>query len=308
MSTATAPAPAVAACRRILETFCDGYSPRDFAVRFWDGTVWEAETPHPRFTLVLNHPGTAREMFDPFSPCGFGEAFLYNAFDVEGDMLAFAEWAWFVAERDRFWGIREKLGYLWKLRRLPRGRTERAGRQGVELSGAVRSKDRDRQAIAYHYELPAAAFALFLDRDMQYTCGYFRTPDDDLDTCQRQKLEHVCRKLRLKPGERLVDFGCGWGKPDRLRGEELRGPGGRRDAQRRAGGVGAAADPRGRGRGSVPDRPVRLPRLRRPGPVRQGRSASGSPNTSARPGCRSCSGSCGGCCGRTGCTFTTSSR
>ena len=46
---------------------------------------------------------------------------------------------------------------------------------------------------------------------MVYSCGYFQTPSDDLDLAQRQKLDYICRKLRLKPGEKLLDIGCGWG-------------------------------------------------------------------------------------------------
>ncbi|MGL4421855.1 MAG: class I SAM-dependent methyltransferase, partial [Gemmataceae bacterium] len=54
-------------------------------------------------------------------------------------------------------------------------------------------------------------YRLFLSSAMQYTCAYFRTPDDSLDDAQRQKMDHVCRKLRLQPGQRLLDIGCGWG-------------------------------------------------------------------------------------------------
>jgi len=83
--------------------------------------------------------------------------------------------------------------------------------RGVQLSGSQRTESRDRQAIEFHYDIPGAFYALFLDRYLQYTCGYFANPDEDINPAQERKLEHVCRKLRLKPGERLIDFGCGWG-------------------------------------------------------------------------------------------------
>lgn len=69
----------------------------------------------------------------------------------------------------------------------------------------------DKQAIEHHYDLSNEFYALFLDPLMLYTCAYYRTPDGDLDTAQRDKLDLVCRKLRLKPGDRLLDIGCGWG-------------------------------------------------------------------------------------------------
>src|SRR5262245_29693903 len=69
----------------------------------------------------------------------------------------------------------------------------------------------DKKAIEYHYDLSNEFYALFLDPLMVYTCAYYRTPDGDLETAQRDKLDLVCRKLRLKPGERRLDIGCGWG-------------------------------------------------------------------------------------------------
>jgi cyclopropane-fatty-acyl-phospholipid synthase len=74
-----------------------------------------------------------------------------------------------------------------------------------------RSKRRDREAIAFHYDVSNDFYALFLDRRMVYTCAYYRRPDGDLDQAQEDKLDLVCRKLRLQPGERLLDIGCGWG-------------------------------------------------------------------------------------------------
>ncbi|QFU15096.1 class I SAM-dependent methyltransferase [Microvirga thermotolerans] len=66
--------------------------------------------------------------------------------------------------------------------------------------------------IAYHYDVSNAFYRLFLDPEMVYTCAYFQ-PDwhDDLAKAQIDKLDMICRKLRLKPGERLLDIGCGWG-------------------------------------------------------------------------------------------------
>jgi len=75
----------------------------------------------------------------------------------------------------------------------------------------LRTKRFDARAIAYHYDVSNEFYALFLDRRMVYTCAYYRRPDGDLDQAQEDKLDLVCRKLRLQPGERLLDVGCGWG-------------------------------------------------------------------------------------------------
>src|SRR6266850_2229572 len=74
-----------------------------------------------------------------------------------------------------------------------------------------RTKRLDAKAIEYHYDVSNEFYALFLDRRMVYTCAYYRRPDGDLDQAQEDKLDLVCRKLRLAPGERLLDIGCGWG-------------------------------------------------------------------------------------------------
>ena len=73
------------------------------------------------------------------------------------------------------------------------------------------TKRRDAEAIEFHYDVSNEFYELFLDRRMVYTCAYYRDPDGDLDQAQEDKLDLVCRKLRLAPGERLLDIGCGWG-------------------------------------------------------------------------------------------------
>jgi cyclopropane-fatty-acyl-phospholipid synthase len=73
------------------------------------------------------------------------------------------------------------------------------------------SRDRDRKAIQYHYDVANEFYALFLDRDMVYSCAYYQNDSDTLESAQSQKLDHILNKLMLKPGEKFLDIGCGWG-------------------------------------------------------------------------------------------------
>ncbi len=70
---------------------------------------------------------------------------------------------------------------------------------------------RSRANVAHHYDLSGALYDLFLDADRQYSCACFRTPDDTLEQAQAHKKAHIARKLRLTPGMRVLDIGCGWG-------------------------------------------------------------------------------------------------
>jgi cyclopropane-fatty-acyl-phospholipid synthase len=76
---------------------------------------------------------------------------------------------------------------------------------------SARSRRRDAEAIAHHYDVSNDFYALFLDPLMLYTCAYYRDPDGKLEQAQADKLDLVCRKLRLARGERFLDIGCGWG-------------------------------------------------------------------------------------------------
>ncbi len=76
---------------------------------------------------------------------------------------------------------------------------------------STRAQERDARAIAHHYDVSNEFYALFLDPLMVYTCAYYRDPDGTLEQAQADKLDLVCRKLRLAAGESLLDIGCGWG-------------------------------------------------------------------------------------------------
>jgi len=73
------------------------------------------------------------------------------------------------------------------------------------------SRNRDRKAIEHHYDVSNDFYSLFLDRNHVYSCAYYRREDDTLEVAQVQKLDHILNKLMLKPGERFLDIGCGWG-------------------------------------------------------------------------------------------------
>ena len=75
----------------------------------------------------------------------------------------------------------------------------------------VHSKKRDAEAVRYHYDVSNDFYALWLDPRMVYSCAYYRSGSEDLAAAQEQKLDHICTKLRLKPGDRFLDIGCGWG-------------------------------------------------------------------------------------------------
>jgi len=70
---------------------------------------------------------------------------------------------------------------------------------------------RAQQNVAHHYDLSENLYRLFLDKDMQYSCAYFKSLDDDLDTAQENKKRHIAAKLRLEPGQKVLDIGSGWG-------------------------------------------------------------------------------------------------
>ena len=70
---------------------------------------------------------------------------------------------------------------------------------------------RARRNVAHHYDLSDQLYELFLDDDRQYSCAYFRTPQNDLETAQHDKKRHIAAKLLLRPGQKVLDIGSGWG-------------------------------------------------------------------------------------------------
>jgi cyclopropane-fatty-acyl-phospholipid synthase len=192
----------------LLEHLFPNYAQPNFQVRFWNGAVWRPN-PASQFTLVLNNPGALRKLLST-SELGFGESYIFNDIDIEGDIESCFQIVDILLARDGQ-SLREKLRLGAILSRLPQTERPRAASRPLNLQGAVHSPKRDRQAISYHYGLPSEFYSLFLDPQMVYSCAYFRSAQDTLELAQQEKLEYICTKLRLHPGESLLDIGCGWG-------------------------------------------------------------------------------------------------
>jgi len=183
--------------------------PRSFGIGLWNETQLPA-SGRPSFQLVLKHPGALRCMFKPPIELSLGEAFILNDFDIEGDIFSAFPLMESFTRRSFSTGEITRVGL--GLLGLPATSPRRAeGRGPLILRGKIHSRERDLLAVQYHYDVGNDFYSLWLDRNLQYSCGYFPTGTEDLNTAQERKLEHICRKLRLKPGERLLDIGCGWG-------------------------------------------------------------------------------------------------
>jgi cyclopropane-fatty-acyl-phospholipid synthase len=191
-----------------LQQLLADYHPRNFAIELWDGAEWPPESSQfRRFTWKVNDPGALRSSITSTSELSLSEAYIYGKIDIDGDIRAVFPLADYLLHKH--WTLKEKLRLSTMLLGLPPHSASKGN--AVELHGALHSKRRDRQAVTYHYDLSNEFYSLWLDKNMVYSCAYFRTPEDDLDSAQEQKLEYICRKLRLEPGERLLDIGCGWG-------------------------------------------------------------------------------------------------
>ncbi len=192
-----------------LQTVLGDYHPRDFAVEFWDGSIWAAETDSPLFTVVLKHPGALRRMFLPPNELTLGEAYIFGDFAIRGSLHDVMRLADFLLDQQD-WHLGRQLSAAWSLLRLPRALPV-APQRRAELGGEQHSITRDRQAVRYHYDVSNEFYSLFLDERMVYSCAYFADVEESLDAAQARKLDYICRKLRLQPGDRLLDIGCGWG-------------------------------------------------------------------------------------------------
>ena len=141
----------------------------------------------PQFTLTVRNPAVLAALSQP-TLGRLAEAYVEGGIDIDGDIATAIEMA---------------------SRLVEAGGASVADRPALEP--AQHEAHSDRVDISHHYDVGNAFYRLWLDERMVYSCAYFESGSEDIDAAQRAKLDHICRKLRLQPGERFLDIGCGWG-------------------------------------------------------------------------------------------------
>ena len=211
--SSTAHAAWLATAREVAALVFGPDAERHFAIRFWDSGVTETGgTVPPAFTVVLEHPGALRRMLLLPSQLHLAEGYVYGDYDIVGDLGSASLVAAMVRQRLAAPGALTRLIRL--LLALPRSAARRADAKralGAARSAPLHSEERDAAAVQSHYDVGNDFYKLFLDQRMVYSCAYYRSDDATLEDAQIAKFDHICRKLRLKPGERMLDIGCGWG-------------------------------------------------------------------------------------------------
>lgn len=163
-----------------------------FAVRYENGETRHYGDGEPQFTIRFKDDNILG-LIGGDMLMSFGEAYMDGRVDVEGDLADLMSLA-----------LRSGLISATQTAQGLAGKALRA-------ADKLRSLQREKENLAYHYDLGNEFFRLWLDESLTYSCAYFRSASDSLEQAQQQKIEHSLRKLRLKPGGTLLDIGCGWG-------------------------------------------------------------------------------------------------
>jgi cyclopropane-fatty-acyl-phospholipid synthase len=203
----------LAGIRRIAAHFGERLN-ADISLKLWDGSVVPlAPAGLSDVALVIRSPAAIRRLiFSPRLRTFFG-LLAAGELDIEGGSLieAFRRIDHQKALRiARSLDKRLLLKSLWPFVFTAPGESALTGYRSAVAERAEGGRD-DKRLVQFHYDVSNAFYATFLGKKMVYSCAYFERPDATLDEAQDAKLEMVCRRLRLKPGERFLDIGCGWG-------------------------------------------------------------------------------------------------
>lgn len=160
-----------------------------FELKLWDGSSEVYGDGEVKFKIIFNEPIPKSDIIkDP--SLTFGEAYMTKKIDIEGSVQKVIESLYnnkesFLRNSDKYAGL---------------------------LKIATNNIKNSRNNIEFHYDIGNDFYKLWLDDTMTYSCGYFKSKNDSLFEAQKNKVQHILKKLDLKEGETLLDIGCGWGE------------------------------------------------------------------------------------------------
>jgi len=178
--------------KNLLDNFFTKLTQGGVTVKYWDGEEVKYGNPHSQVKIIFNKPLPLNfDLTDPM--LSLGECYMDEIIDFEGNMEEIMKLIYI--NKDNFYS--EKNGIL---------------NSAVKTLNTAALKLKQKNNIQHHYDLGNDFFTLWLDETMSYSCGYFKSHSDSLYEAQLQKIDHILRKLQLKPGEKLLDIGSGWGQ------------------------------------------------------------------------------------------------
>ncbi|KQQ87305.1 cyclopropane-fatty-acyl-phospholipid synthase family protein [Massilia sp. Leaf139] len=157
-------------------------------VELWNGEHLDFSSDPPRVTIRVPHPSSLRYLLSP-TLYSLGRAYVEGALEIRGraaDMIHIGS-------------------------ALAAARGDARRRPNPLRLFSKHTRARDAEAIRYHYDVSNDFYAAWLDPNLVYSCAYFEDGDEDLAGAQVKKIDHILRKIDLRPGQRLLDIGCGWG-------------------------------------------------------------------------------------------------
>ncbi len=192
--------------RRILALILADYR-GPVAIRLWDGELAIGHDNAP-CTVVFHQPSILRNLILHRNVAHLAEAYLAGKGDIEGDTEVLFDLMCYMRDLVLPWSVK------WRIVRLALhlpGVLRHAGKEAKAVRAGHDERHNTRKSIAHHYDVSNDFYRLWLDREMVYSCAYFPETDRSLDKAQQDKLDYICKKLRLAPDQTLLDIGCGWG-------------------------------------------------------------------------------------------------
>jgi cyclopropane-fatty-acyl-phospholipid synthase len=157
-------------------------------VELWNGEHLDFSSDPPRVTIRVPRPASLRYLFSP-TLYKLGAAYVEGELEIRGraaDMIRIGS-------------------------ELAAAKSKPGRRPNPLWQWARHTRAKDAEAIRYHYDVSNDFYAAWLDPNMVYSCAYFEDGSEDLASAQVKKIDHILRKIDLRPGQRLLDIGCGWG-------------------------------------------------------------------------------------------------